>query len=88
MPSRLNLGFTIEPDIVEKMNFMCLLGKSHCALIDFATEKKVYVKRDEQNKVGSNISSKAKYNELRKFLKEAYCKPFCVTENTQNKWMK
>lgn len=53
------------------MNYVCPLGKSDQALVEFDTEERVCVKSDEQHKVGRYVHSKTKYNELRKFFREA-----------------
>ncbi len=69
-PSRLDLLFTKEPEIIGDFNYRTLIGKSDHTLFEFGLEKEMKERRKVDYRKCRQNYSKTNFTELRKYFEE------------------
>ena len=86
-PSRLDLIFTKEPEIVNSVEYKTPVGKSDHVLIEIKLDESVYVERNETHKIGRWMYNKTDFFGLKKFFSMADWKELYSEESgVEDKW--
>ena len=84
-PSRLDLLFTSDDEIVKKVEYSCPLGKSDHVLIEISLGDETEV-IDEEYKMERHRYNKANFEEMRNYFQNANWKYFEREESIEGKW--
>lgn len=86
-PSRLDLIFTKEPDIVNKLEYKTPIGKSDHVLLEVELKGNMSIERKEKHREGRLLYSKTDFTGIRKFFQEADWQRIYEGETTvEEKW--
>ena len=86
VPSRLDLIFTKEPDIIEKMIYKSPIGKSDHVLIEYILREGGKGKKNEDYKKEWYNFNRANFEQLKKYFEEAQWNGFFETDDIEEKW--
>ena len=85
-PSRLDLVFTKEVNVIENMQYLVPLGKSDHVVIKFEIREGIKTVMNENHKVGRYNYGKANYAELRRYFENADWSRFEEAKGVEEKW--
>ena len=85
-PSRLDLVFTKEPDIIEDIEYKTPLGKSDHVVLEFKIHSGWMGRNNEDHKVDRLDYKRTNFTELRKFFKEADWSRLINASQIDEKW--
>ncbi|XP_076031661.1 uncharacterized protein LOC143019653 isoform X1 [Oratosquilla oratoria] len=86
-PLKLDLIFTTEPEIVDKIQYKTPIGKSDHVLIETVLKEEIDMERNEKHRKGRLMYNKTDFAKLKTFFQNANWEKFYMEETTvEEKW--